>query len=330
MRNIIATACALLWALPAMASAEASHAQSSTPVINVVGVDHVGINVPDMEQAVTFFQNTFGFEPVTEIKDPPVDAGFKKLFDVHASSSVKSIKMLRAGDGANIELFKFDAPDADHAQPHYDDAAAAHIGFYVDDINQAVGQLRKAGVTVLTDPIVVNAGETAGDSWVYFLTPWGAKLELVSYPSGQAGERAAGVHLWRAQSVLSPTSGKSLDPQAVRTLVQGYVGMLNDTDAASRKKFLDAHYTDNTIFNDPEGLAVGRDELNELLGKLQARNRGWTFKVIGEPQIQHGNFRIQWKYGPASDPEKILGEDIVATQGGRIATTLVFLNKVPQ
>jgi len=323
-----AFALALVMASSTAFATDTHPAGAGTPVaVEVTGVDHVGINVPDMDQAVRFFKETFGFEPVTEMKNPPVNADFKKLFNMHPSSSVKSIVMMRAKDGANIELFAYNAPDADHLQPHYDDAGASHIALYVDDIDQAVKSLRGRGVTVLTDPIRMTAGPTAGDTWAYFLTPWGAKMELVSYPGGQAAEVAASTHLWRAQDAGSPASVVELSQKDVNNLVQGYVSMLNDPMEDSRRAFLDKHYTDSTVFNDPEGLVVGRTSLNALLGKLQAAHKGWTFKVVGAPYLQHGNVRVRWQYGPGANPGMIKGEDVVTLSNGRIASTVVFLDE---
>lgn len=330
MKRSTAASVALSLALAMSASAAVasdSHATGAVklPVVDVAGVDHVGINVPDMDQAIRFFQETFGFQPVTEMKNPPVNADFKKLFDMHVSSSVKSIVMMRAKDGANIELFAYDAPDAEHRQPHYDDAGAAHIALYVDNIDQAVTSLRSRGITVLTDPIRMTSGPTAGDTWAYFLSPWGAKMELVSYPGGQAAEATAAAHLWRARDASSSASGADLSQKDIDSLVQGYVSMLNDPAEASRRAFLEKHYTENTVFNDPEGLVVGRAQLNTLLGKLQAANKGWTFKAIDAPDVQHGNVRVHWQYGPSTNPRMVMGEDVLTISDGRIANTIVFL-----
>lgn len=308
------------------AVASESHAEGAnrSPAVNVTGVDHVGINVPDMDQAIRFFQETFGFQPVTEMKSPPVNADFKKLFNMHGSSSVKSIVMMRAKDGANIELFAYDAPDADHLQPHYDDAGASHVALYVDDIDGAVKRLRSQGLTVLTDPIHMTSGPTAGDTWAYFLAPWGAKMELVSYPGGQAAEATAATHLWRARDSSVSTANPSQED--IDSLVQGYVAMLNDPLETNRRAFLEKHYTENTVFNDPEGLVVGREQLNTLLGKLQDANKGWAFKAVGKPYVQHGNVRVRWQYGPGNHPDMVTGEDVVTIADGRIASTIVFLD----
>ncbi|MDR6935955.1 VOC family protein [Luteibacter sp. 3190] len=319
----VAIATAFLSFAPVSGFATASPA----PAVEVRGVDHVGINVPDVEAASRFFADTFGFVPVTEMRDIPVDAGFRRTFHMHDDAKVKSIRMLRAGDGANIELFQYDSPRASREQPFYDDIGASHIALYTDDIDKAVAALRAKGIKVLTDPIRMTQGPAAGNTWVYFLTPWGSKMELVSYPQGQAGEAAAGVRLWRAPVKAGPVS---LDRTVVDEVVTHYVAMLNDTNADSRAKTIDRYYADDTVFNDPEGLIEGKRGLNDLVGKLQAANRGFRFRVVGPATIQNGSVRVKWTFGPAAEPAKISGEDILTLVDGKIASTSVFLDPAPQ
>lgn len=37
--------------------------------VQLRGVEHVGLNVPDMDEAIAFFSTTFGFKVVTEMRD---------------------------------------------------------------------------------------------------------------------------------------------------------------------------------------------------------------------------------------------------------------------
>jgi hypothetical protein len=43
---------------------------------------------------------------------------------------------------------------------------------------------------------VASANASLGQRWVYFLTPWGMQLELVSFPEGKAYEKDSSVILW--------------------------------------------------------------------------------------------------------------------------------------
>ena len=52
----------------------------------------------------------------------------------------------------------------------------------------------------LGDPTTMTEGPSAGETWVYFLAPWGMQLELVSYPDGKAYEGAFDGRLWDPRS----------------------------------------------------------------------------------------------------------------------------------
>jgi glyoxylase I family protein len=65
----------------------------------------------------------------------------------------------------------------------------------VDDLDAAVDHLHAHGVRVLGD-ITASRNASAGQRWIYFLSPWGMQLELVSYPDGKAYESTSDVILW--------------------------------------------------------------------------------------------------------------------------------------
>lgn len=165
--------------------------------IRVAGVDHVGINVPDLKQAEAFFDSAFGCKPVTRIGpfqlDPtaPADAaGFAPRAD-----SV-TIAMLRCGAGSNIELFEYKNSRGSKTMPRAEDIGASHIAFYTDDIEGAVSYLKAQGITVLGKPVTMTSGDTEGETWVHFRSPWGSDMELVSYPNGKGYERRSSLRLW--------------------------------------------------------------------------------------------------------------------------------------
>ena len=58
------------------------------------------------------------------------------------------------------------------------------MAFYVEDINAAIGYLKSRGLMVQGEPVTMSTGPSKGLIWVYFLSPWGMQLELVSYPAG--------------------------------------------------------------------------------------------------------------------------------------------------
>jgi catechol 2,3-dioxygenase-like lactoylglutathione lyase family enzyme len=170
-------------------------AQAAT--VQSVGVDHVGINVPDLKQAEQFFSATLGCVPVTHIGPFPLDAGAADNAGKFAprADSVR-LAMIRCGKGANIELFEYRNSKGNMEIPKAEDIGASHIAFYTDDIAGAVARLKSQGVPVLGEPITMPSGDTEGETWVHFRSPWGAELELVSYPKGKGYEKHARLKLW--------------------------------------------------------------------------------------------------------------------------------------
>lgn len=162
------------------------------------GVEHIGFTVPDIEQATRFFVDVIGCEhaySLGPIEDRDGDWMVRHL-NVHARSRVKELRFFRCGFGPNFEIFEFDAPDQNVSQPKNSDIGGHHLAFYVDDFATALVYLQGKGLRVLGDPTVRTSGPSAGQTWVYFLTPWGMQLELVSFPQGKGYEAETRLRLW--------------------------------------------------------------------------------------------------------------------------------------
>lgn len=104
--------------------------------------------------------------------------------------------MLRCGNGPSIELFEYLPTDSEGSPPPNYAVSGHCLAFNVEDMEQALARLRKHGVSILGDPRPMTEGPSAGLSWVYFLSPWGLQLELVSYPNGMAHAHT-GQALWQ-------------------------------------------------------------------------------------------------------------------------------------
>lgn len=161
------------------------------------GLDHIGITVPDMAQAVAFFCDVLGCEPIYEIGEIRRDDDWmRENLNVHPRTVLRRLKFLRCANGSNIELFEYGAPEQ-RPMPRNTDIGAHHLAFYVDDCEAAAAYLRAQGIRVLGEVKNSQAGPSAGQQWVYFLTPWGLQCELVSYPGGKAYEASTDRHAWK-------------------------------------------------------------------------------------------------------------------------------------
>ncbi|WP_235883480.1 VOC family protein [Saccharopolyspora elongata] len=168
----------------------------------LAGVEHVGFTVPDLEEATRFFVDVIGCELVYSLGPFRSDGDWMaEHLDVHPRAVMRELRFFRCANGPNFEIFEYEAPDQRTAQPRNSDVGGHHLAFYVTDLDAAVEHLRGHGVRVLGEP-TTSSGASAGQRWVYFLTPWGMQLELVSYPDGKAYEENAPVLLWQPQRVV--------------------------------------------------------------------------------------------------------------------------------
>ncbi|MFT3777472.1 MAG: VOC family protein [Ottowia sp.] len=147
------------------------------------GADHIGITVPDLEEATRFFVDVLGFEPYFD-KGPFSSSGtwMQDELDVHPRAVMRKLRLFRCGHGSNIEVFEYEAPGQRTTPPRNSDIGGHHIALFVDDIDAAVEHLRSHNVRVLGEPKRVPPSDpNGGMRWVYFKSPWGMQFELVSY-----------------------------------------------------------------------------------------------------------------------------------------------------
>ena len=160
------------------------------------GTDHIGFTVPNLQQAVDFFVNVIGCEPFYELGPfSAADNWMNEHLNVRHDAVMKRLKFLRCKSGSNFEIFEYQSSDQNSQQPKNSDVGGHHLAFYVDDMDSAVSYLKSKGIQVLGDP-TYSKNASAGQRWVYFLSPWGMQLELVSYPEGKAYEKETDRRLW--------------------------------------------------------------------------------------------------------------------------------------
>ncbi|MBN9605152.1 MAG: VOC family protein [Actinomycetales bacterium] len=166
------------------------------PLPGLHGVDHIGINVPDLDAAEEFLVDVLGAVHVYTLGAKRADDDWMTVqLGVHPRTVITEIRFYRLGNGSNLEVFHYDAADDQAPPPRNSDLGGHHLALYVDDLDAAERYLREKGVEVMGSP-VASAGASAGQRWLYFRAPWGLQFELVSFPEGKAYETGAPVRLW--------------------------------------------------------------------------------------------------------------------------------------
>lgn len=162
------------------------------------GMDHVGITVPDIKVATAFFTDVLGCEAAMSFGPFSDDRGtfMQDALHVDPRAVIEQITQVRCGNGSNIELFQYKAPDQKTVAIRNSDIGGHHMAFYVDDIDAAAKWLKEAKVETFMGPIPIKEGPAAGQSILYFLAPWGTQMELITYPKGMAYEKDSTVKLW--------------------------------------------------------------------------------------------------------------------------------------
>jgi glyoxylase I family protein len=149
--------------------------------------DHVGVTVPDLEEATRFLVDVLGFEYLYSLGPLRDDEGdwMAQHLNVHSGAACPELRFFRCGPSPVLEVFEYTSPDQRTEPPRNSDVGGHHIALYVENIDDAVAYLRAHGVRVLGEP-TTSKGPHLGQRWVYFLAPWGLQFELVSYPNGRA------------------------------------------------------------------------------------------------------------------------------------------------
>ncbi len=148
-------------------------------------VDHIGITVPDITEAITFFSDILGADLLFRMKegpgtDNPMDT--RKALDVDGRDTL-TIAMMRCGPTLNVELMQYHTPRPPRSVPANDDLDVPHLAFYVDDFDAASAYLQAHGCKLLSGPNRSANGPKTGQAIWYFLTPWGMSMELINRPS---------------------------------------------------------------------------------------------------------------------------------------------------
>jgi catechol 2,3-dioxygenase-like lactoylglutathione lyase family enzyme len=162
----------------------------------LVGTEHIGFTVPDLEEATRFFVEVIGCELVYSLGPFSSDDDWMQThLNVDPRAVMRELRFFRCRTGPNFEIFQYEAKEQRRDPPRNSDVGGHHLAFYVEDLDAAVAHLQKNGVSVLGEP-TLSKGPSAGQRWVYFLAPWGMQLELVSFPNGKAYEAGAAIRLW--------------------------------------------------------------------------------------------------------------------------------------
>ena len=86
------------------------------------------------------------------------------------------------GSNHHLELFEYVNPRGQAYRPRPCDPGSAHLALLVDDLS-AIYEKLKADVSILSPPVLIDAGPNRGGYAVYLRDPNGILIELFQPPT---------------------------------------------------------------------------------------------------------------------------------------------------
>ena len=163
---------------------------SNQGIVSARYVDHVGMTVPNLDEAIRFFEDALGACFLWRVGP---------FHETATGVPIKSVQiaMLRLGPALNVELLAFDADQQERKMPGNIDIGTAHIAFFVDDIRAAAESLRDHGAELLQGPLEGAGEEKKGELIWYFRTPWGSLMEILWRPDHLPYEKTTANRLFQ-------------------------------------------------------------------------------------------------------------------------------------
>ena len=155
---------------------------STQGIVSARHVDHVGMTVPNLKDGIAFFENALGAQLLWKVGPFPETPTGVPIDHVN-------LAMLRLGPNLNVELMEFKSAHQRKEMPSNVDYGAAHIAFFVENIEAAAKSLKENGAELLKGPLEAAGDVKKGEKIWYFKAPWGAFLEILWRPDQLAYER---------------------------------------------------------------------------------------------------------------------------------------------
>lgn len=142
----------------------------------IVGVNHMGLQVADLGQSLSFYVDLLGLQGVAEW-----DRGEPYIQQLVGYDGVELHVAILAVPGSQtlLELLEYRNVPQAPIDPATGQSGTAHVCFYVEDLDRLYDRLVESGVRSVSAPVTPTVGPNKGGRAVYMLDPDGIRVELV-------------------------------------------------------------------------------------------------------------------------------------------------------
>lgn len=150
----------------------------------IVGVHHLALGVPNLEDGVRFYCDHLGFELVQEFSWDSDNTQTQSA--VGLPGSVAAGAMLKSTN-AFVEMWQYETPAPRDRRSDPNDLGYAHFCLQVEDIAFEHARLSKAGMVFVGEP--VDFGPAAA---IYGRDPFGNVIELYELKTAEGAQLVDG------------------------------------------------------------------------------------------------------------------------------------------
>ena len=115
-------------------------------------------------------------------------------------------------------------------------------------------------------------------------------------------------------------------------LVDRYIAIWNETDAAARRKLIARTYAEDADYLDPVLQGQGRDGIDALVKAVHEKYPGHKFARTSEVDSHNDRARFSWELAPEGGPFLVKGIDFATLSGDGLmhSVTGFFTEMRPQ
>jgi SnoaL-like domain len=119
-------------------------------------------------------------------------------------------------------------------------------------------------------------------------------------------------------------------PDIIETLLlRNLQEVFGEGDPTRRRAAIENLYTEDCTVLLPIGRYVGHAALDQVAGELRTSHPSFVYTPHRPPQAVQDGGRLAWGSGPAGEPPRYTGLDVIIVLNGKIAALYVFLDSPP-
>jgi catechol 2,3-dioxygenase-like lactoylglutathione lyase family enzyme len=143
----------------------------------VVGCEHIGIQVRDLERSIRFYEDHLGLQCV--LRGTRSEPYVQRVVGYYPDVTLELAELAIPGTDVRLEIVEYRGVARAPIDPAPANPGTVHFSLFVDDIDGMYERLTAAGVEFVSEVQTSTAGPLAGGRVVYMKDPDEIRVELV-------------------------------------------------------------------------------------------------------------------------------------------------------